>query len=444
MSSNDSWFKWEREASIHLLFPTLEGSMEPLRKYVGFGFPTCILFFKNGVVTWCLKENDFYKFGAKLRKIYTDPVKEKRMVANLKTSLKKLQDTEKLVKHARLQKINDKQLISLYRKLYDNFLEYYAIGAISTPLSSETEQFLQKNTKLPDEQINLLSAPSQDSYSKQAEKYLLKTQNVQGFIDQYFWIDNNYANVKTVTTQEVESRLRQLKNSHQEIKKSKPPKKIGNKFQRLFELLRNYSIYKDERKKNILIYLHFLNLILNEAAKRSKLTKDEIRNTFPTEIKKVLGGKLKAGRIRDRKKLCVVLWKENVKKPEVLTGQKAKKWEGVLLGTNLISSKTIVGKTASPGKVRGKVRILLSSKDCSKFKGEEVLVTFMTSPDFLPAMRKAKAIITNLGGVTSHAAIISRELGIPCIVGTKFATQVLKTGDLVEVDANAGVVKILN
>lgn len=67
----------------------------------------------------------------------------------------------------------------------------------------------------------------------------------------------------------------------------------------------------------------------------------------------------------------------------------------------------------------------------------------MTNPDYVPAMRKASAFITDEGGILCHAAIVSREMKKPCIVGTKFATQILKDGDLVEVDADIGTVKIL-
>jgi pyruvate,water dikinase len=67
----------------------------------------------------------------------------------------------------------------------------------------------------------------------------------------------------------------------------------------------------------------------------------------------------------------------------------------------------------------------------------------MTRPEYMPAILKAAAIIADEGGITCHAAIVSRELGIPCIVGTKIATQALKDGDLVEVDADKGIVKIL-
>ena len=77
-------------------------------------------------------------------------------------------------------------------------------------------------------------------------------------------------------------------------------------------------------------------------------------------------------------------------------------------------------------------------------KEEEVLITGMTRPDFVPLMRKAAAIITDEGGLTCHAAIIARELGIPCVVGTRIATAVLKDGNLVEVDGTKGLIKIIS
>ena len=73
----------------------------------------------------------------------------------------------------------------------------------------------------------------------------------------------------------------------------------------------------------------------------------------------------------------------------------------------------------------------------------EVLVCEMTTPDFLPLMKKAVAVVTDLGGTLSHAAIVARELRIPCVMATQHATKVLKNGDLVEVDAPLGIVRIL-
>ena len=96
-----------------------------------------------------------------------------------------------------------------------------------------------------------------------------------------------------------------------------------------------------------------------------------------------------------------------------------------------------------PGVVTGKVVIINSNKELSKVKKGDVLVAKVTDPRYTPAMRLASAIVTDEGGMLSHAAITSRELHIPCIVGTKYATQTLKDGDMVEVDANNGIIKKL-
>lgn len=110
---------------------------------------------------------------------------------------------------------------------------------------------------------------------------------------------------------------------------------------------------------------------------------------------------------------------------------------------NINNIVELTGHIAFKGKVSGSVKLILSSKDLSEIKQGEILVTEMTSPDYVLAIKKAAAIITDEGGITCHAAIVSREFGIPCLIGTKVATQVLKDGDLIEVDAINGVVKIL-
>ena len=100
----------------------------------------------------------------------------------------------------------------------------------------------------------------------------------------------------------------------------------------------------------------------------------------------------------------------------------------------------IKGLPSSPGIGSGKVHVILSDKNVSQFQQGEILVTEMTTPDWVPTMKKAKAIVTDAGGMTCHAAIVSRELGIPCITGTKVGTKVLETGKEVTVDAKMGMV----
>ncbi len=107
-------------------------------------------------------------------------------------------------------------------------------------------------------------------------------------------------------------------------------------------------------------------------------------------------------------------------------------------GLKIPSTPILVGLGASPGIASGPVKILRSPKEVGKINHGDVLVAPMTSPDYVPAMKKAAAIITDEGGPTSHAAIVSRELGIPAVVGSREATKKLKDGQLVTVDGKSG------
>jgi len=106
-------------------------------------------------------------------------------------------------------------------------------------------------------------------------------------------------------------------------------------------------------------------------------------------------------------------------------------------------STEIKGITAFPGMVRGIVKVVKHPTEVSKVEMGNILVTQMTLPSFISAMNKAAAFVTDEGGITCHAAIIAREMKKPCIIGTKIATKVLKDGDMVEVDAEKGTVRII-
>jgi pyruvate, water dikinase len=108
--------------------------------------------------------------------------------------------------------------------------------------------------------------------------------------------------------------------------------------------------------------------------------------------------------------------------------------------TSAPGSVLLHGLGVGPGSVSGRVRVLTSPDDSGALEPGEILVTGMTSPDWVPLMRRAAAVVTDAGGMTSHAAIVSRELGIPCIVGTRLATRVLRTGMLVTVNAREGTI----
>lgn len=125
-------------------------------------------------------------------------------------------------------------------------------------------------------------------------------------------------------------------------------------------------------------------------------------------------------------------------RPETVWATKEQKKETQAM--NGERKRLLRGIAASPGLVAGKAHVIMDAKSISQFKTGEILITEMTSPDWAPAMRKAKAIVTNSGGRTCHAAIVSRELGIPCIVGTGSATSTIKNDQVITVDATHGMV----
>ena len=111
--------------------------------------------------------------------------------------------------------------------------------------------------------------------------------------------------------------------------------------------------------------------------------------------------------------------------------------------TSALEVKEVHGQSAFPGNVKGRVRIIMKIEEMNDFIKGEVLVSYVTIPAFLPIIKKANALVTDEGGITCHAAIISRELKKPCIIGTKNATKIFKNGDFVCVNANKGIVRIL-
>jgi len=175
-----------------------------------------------------------------------------------------------------------------------------------------------------------------------------------------------------------------------------------------------------------------LKKIINDI---SKDIGEDVSYLFPEE----LSLKSKSRLINERKKLCVTT---NIfGKYRIFEGKKAEELLRKYLPKSKNMAEKLKGMPANPGKIKGKVRIILLHEQFKDFKDGEILVALQTMINYVPIMEKAKAILTEYGGVTSHAAIVSRELNKPCIVGIAGITSNLKDGDLVEVDANKGIVR---
>ena len=176
---------------------------------------------------------------------------------------------------------------------------------------------------------------------------------------------------------------------------------------------------------------------MKEISKRKKLPIKMVEYLVYPEIKQRMFDKQK---LKKRYDSCVCIQDDSGF--YVYEGEEVDKLHDKLFGSDKDKNITeLKGLCASKGKARGTVKIVQKTHDLVNFKEGDILLSSMTRPEMVVAMKKAAAIVTDEGGITSHAAIVSRELGKPCIIGTKKATSVFKDGDIVEVDADKGVVK---
>jgi phosphohistidine swiveling domain-containing protein len=211
----------------------------------------------------------------------------------------------------------------------------------------------------------------------------------------------------------------------------------------IMDVVDEFTTLHDWRKEFQMRELYVQIKLLKEMVKRRAIPFVVLEWATPDEVRQIFSGeKLDLPEIYQRARGFVILVKDG--KMELLTGDIAERtWQEErekIKGEML----DLGGISASRGKVVAPVFVALSAGEAMNIPVGHVLVTGMTTPEFVPAMKRASAIVTEEGGLTCHAAIISRELGKPCVVGTKYATRILKTGQTVEVAANHGVVKIIN
>jgi len=195
--------------------------------------------------------------------------------------------------------------------------------------------------------------------------------------------------------------------------------------------------------------VYYFELFIIELKRRYGISKESIRKYEVDELDELI----RAGQIVDEpiikermKGFAKILSNGEMK---TLAGKEANDFIKTINAAN-DEVKELKGMVASRGVASGKIVILSYAKSgehtekINTMEEGDILVSEMTRPNIITACKKAGAIITDEGGITCHAAIVSRELKKPCIIGTRIATQVLKDGDMVEVDADNGIVKIIN
>jgi len=317
---------------------------------------------------------------------------------------------------------------------------------------------------LAEEQFRVLVSPTEISFTKEYEYALalLKLRRsgltLNDIVKKYFWVQDNYQEISRINKRKVETDIKKiskkeakeiiefveigLAKNNQKREKMFKRLKLSNLAKKLLQLLADFVNLQDKRKAAVFVTN---NVVLR--AFQKILDYKGIKD--PRERNIILQSALPFWITDKKPKELIKLSKKAAQGclqtvyRRLLLGEKAnKKFDEIIkaMGEGL---KELKGYSASLGRTKGKVKTINKVSDFSKFNTGDILVTSMTRPEMMPIMKRAAAFITDEGGITCHAAIVSRELGIPCIIGTKIATKVLRDGQLVEVDANKGIVKII-
>lgn len=390
---------------------------------------------------------------------------------------------------AGLSKLSHQAVSQLYNKLTSIYIKALSSSSLIDGLALGTDQIVQqeinqlldKRDMVKDRGIifSRLTAPVHQSFTNQAQLSLLniamriktlkslsmKLQNplINRLLikhqQQYFWIRNNYHDCYVLSKNDFVKELRSLLASHlniqQEINRLKnisqnnrrQKKNLLNKLsapsylRNILEISEEFTHWQDERKRRTMIFTHFTTALLEEIGRRFSYSLAEMRYLTRVEVKEVLAGRVfSRSELIARSQKMIIYQKGN--QYEILTGPEADRMINKIFKNTAHSGvQDFRGLTAGLGQARGVVKIIRSVKEIGKVNPGDILVAVMTRPDYIVGLKKAAAIVTDEGGVTCHAAIIARELGIPCVIGTKIGTQVLQDGDLVEVNANHGWIR---
>ncbi len=422
-------------------------------------FPAGLLLFNGNQMVWLSDLEQFISEGERVFQQYIEnPLMLKNMKRDWQRVVDELIDLQITIIPAYLEKLSDKEFVALWQKFYLAMIAFWIpsllpeLGNYGAPglLKEELRLYTANESELINV-LEILTAPEEPSFYQQEEFQLVETTNISAHHAKYFWLKNSYGHVGVLDEAFFKDRQTELSAlisvpSVQELRKTvqKAKRDVQMKYSlpdmlmRRAKLMVDNIVWQDHRKRIMSENFHYKKLLLSELGRRIDIDPD---NLLAISFDKAI-------RLLKSRKLKKPIQYHGVKfhtKIAHLSAQEAKIFWQEYAYHKTQDINAIQGVVASIGKnnvVRGVVRVLHSSHD--QLEPGEILVTAMTSPGYVFAMRQAAGVITDIGGLTSHAAIVSREIGVPCIVGTKVATQVLKTGDKVEIDANKGIIRLIN
>lgn len=481
-SDKDPWMLAEDIPDIDFQFSEIWSSsfVNDLEKTTGKNYKKVLCVFRglNTKFYYGTKDANDFALNA-LQKIIKSPSFGRSINKNIRRYADMLKKTSEQINPEYLNGLTNKELAEFYLKLDELHTELYTWGWLPNAVDMFYGNFTNYlksilRFKLPEDQVNTalvtLSVFPEKSIVQQEQESFLRMvilkdnkakfeQALDEHVHTYFYLKYLWVGKEGVYTKDYYLKeVKRFKDNAAEFLKKEEKvfsstlkdraKLIGKlqltKTQRdIFDVYAEFAVTKLYRRDAQIFWSYQMRNMFSELSKRLGISVLDARFILPQEVAKFLRNGItitQKKEIRSRTKYCIYLGTKNAH--VLLTGKKAKQLEKQIIKEVVQENiNELSGQTACTGKAIGRVCIVNSSPEMKKMKQGDILVSIATNPDIVPAMKRAAAIVTEQGGITSHAAIVSRELGIPCIIGTKVATKVFKNGDMVEVDATKGIIK---
>lgn len=465
---------WERPCYPGLIAAGGEAVVIPHKKEFGRPWSKTYAFWTRGMVRFIWPKAEFLRNSQYIANNFLVDKYFRLKLKRLKRLNQELSSWKNKLARINWQRVSDQEFLQINKNFQKIYLAWWGWTQVAEPAAAGLELYLKNNLKLTAEELSVLTTPTKKSYTMEEEEEIFslalnykKTRKIPAAklkqqAHKYFWLNNAYDHTYLLTPEYFRDQVKEVaaKLSGPEIKTSLinndarlaaaklkikalvKKLKISPAVLKAVRLIDWLADFQDKRKALSLEANHYLDQMIKELARRSGWPYDLVRYLLPNEYGLVLKGKFSLAILKERRSFMGIIYSETGTK--LYAGEVARKKEAQLLGqVNDIGVNEIEGTRAMGGKIVGRARVILKNSDINKMQPGEILVTTMTSPDFIMAMKKAAAIVTDEGGITCHAAIISRELNIPCVIGTRVASRVIKDGDLIEVNANHGIVKKL-
>lgn len=458
------------------MYFTVEPAFSSLQNLFGIGYPESVVIFKDNKVTWLLDEKSFVGQSAKfVQKVIGKDGGQKYMYLWDERTEKLISVFDEMDK-ANMFNLPKAELLALYKRFKEIYWEWWTLAISVELVTTSIEPQLGKKLKTyyaKDEEREFnrdfatLTSPLISTFYRREQKELLsiyklpkakQREALKKHQAKYYWILNSYYEGKVLEVNYFKDELNKLndkeyKKINREIRSYeenivKHKKEIidnrgaDDKTKELVRLVEIFATLQDDRKMYNFRADHYLELFSREFARGYKKRVEDVKNSLPNEL---LSIEQMSDDILYARAEC---WLFECGEGDVksVVGKDASKTADRFVSARDVEESMIHGTIASVGRsfhFRGTAKIVLTMDQINKVEEGDVLVTTMTSPDFVVGMKRAGAIITDVDGVLSHAAIVSRELGKPCIVGTEIATKVIKDGDVVEIHSGRGTVKIV-